>query len=305
MASLKHIKSKIQSVKKTSKVTRAMEAVSAVKMRKAQQQALAARGYATTAMTILKQVSNAFSRSQHPLFMEGKGTRHALVIITSDKGLAGALNSGVLKRVAALMIEKNISPKEVDAYCIGRRGFEYAQKRGFAIAYSDTQVSDVVTTERLRELSDQLITAFTGGLLDTVHVIYTNFVSAFEQNAISRVLLPLNPKTVTEIIDGITPVKGVYAQKVVTTGSQIEYTLEGGEDAIVNSLVPLLANVAIFHALLESKASEHSARMSAMKKATDKAKEVAHDLTLKFNKARQASITREVSEITSGIEAMK
>ena len=140
-----------------------------------------------------------------------------------------------------------------------------------------------------------------------VFLVYTNFKSTFEQQAVTRMMLPLSVPMLQEMVDGILPAKGKYAMKQLqeAKNTAVDYRIEPGPEAVTNEILPLLANIAVFHALSESKASEHSARMVAMKNATDKAKEVAHELTLEFNKKRQAAITAEVSEITSGMEAMK
>jgi F-type H+-transporting ATPase subunit gamma len=305
--SLKHIKLKILSVKKTAKVTRAMEAVSAVKMRKAQERAFAGRGYALTAMRILKQVSGALNVSESSLVKTNDSKRIGIVIITSDKGLAGALNASVLKAVTRLIQTESVSGRNVVACCIGKRGFEYAQRRGFDIIYSDTNVSDEFTRQQLSEVTEKVVELQSSGKTRTVYLVYTNFKSTFEQQAVTRAMLPLSVPMLQEMVDGILPAKGKYAMKAISEAKSTssDYRIEPGPEAVTNEILPLLANIAVFHALSESKASEHSARMVAMKNATDKAKEVAHELTLEFNKKRQAAITAEVSEITSGMEAMK
>jgi F-type H+-transporting ATPase subunit gamma len=305
--SLKTIKLKIQSVKKTAKVTRAMEAVSAVKMRKAQQRALGARGYARSAMRILRQVSSSLVNVQHPLTVAHSNAKKiAVVIITSDKGLAGALNSAVLKAVTRLCSIENVSLKDVVALTIGRRGYEFAMRRGFDIRYSDTNVSDSVDASHLQHVADHAIELHTNAEVRSVHLIYTNFKSTFEQTAVIRQLLPLSVPTIMEMVDGILPDKGKFSTPRKQDAKEVsEYLIEPDAETVVSQLIPKLANIAVFHALLESKASEHSARMVAMKAATDNAKTLAGDLTLQFNRERQASITAEVSEITSGMEAMK
>ncbi len=305
--SLKHIKLKIQSVKKTAKVTRAMEAVSAVKMRKAQERAFAGRGYALTAMRILKQVSGTLNIADNPLVRPNESKSIAVVIITSDKGLAGALNASVLKAVTRLLQAESVSGKNVIACCIGKRGYEYAQRRGFDIIYSDTNVSDDFTRHQLAEVTEKVVALQSLGKTRSVHLVYTNFKSTFEQQAVTRVMLPLSVPMLQDMVDGILPATGQYAMLRIADAKSVaaDYRIEPGPEAVTHEILPLLANIAVFHALSESKASEHSARMVAMKNATDKAKEVAHELTLEFNKKRQAAITAEVSEITSGMEAMK
>lgn len=284
-----------------------MEAVSAVKMRKAQERAFAGRGYALTAMRILKQVSGTLSVAENPLVRSNESKKIAVVIITSDKGLAGALNASVLKAVSRLVQTEDVSGKNVVACCIGKRGYEYAQRRGFDIIYSDTNVSDDFTRHQLVEVTEKVVALQEKGITRAAFLVYTNFKSTFEQQAVTRAMLPLSVPMLQEMVDGILPAKGKYAMMQLrdTKSTAADYRIEPGPEAVTDEILPLLANIAVFHALSESKASEHSARMVAMKNATDKAKEVAHELTLEFNKKRQAAITAEVSEITSGMEAMK
>lgn len=305
--SLKTIKLKITSIKKTAKVTRAMEAVSAVKMRKAQQRALGARGYARSAMRILRQLSGNLENVHHPLTVSHQNANKiAVVIVTSDKGLAGSLNASVLKAVTRLCALENVSLKDVVALCIGRRGYEFAMRRGFDIRYSDVNVSDSVDTTHLQNISDHAVALHAAAEVRSVFVVYTNFKSTFEQEAVIRQLLPLSVPTLMQMVDGILPEKGKMAQpKSIDTAVVADYLIEPDPESVLNTLIPKLTNIAVFHALLESKASEHSARMVAMKAATDNAKSLASDLTLQFNRERQATITAEISEITGGIEAMR
>lgn len=284
-----------------------MEAVSAVKMRKAQERAFAGRGYALTAMRILKQVSGTLPVAENSLVRSNDSKQIAVVIITSDKGLAGALNASVLKAVTRLIHTEDVSGKNVIACCIGKRGYEYAQRRGFDVVYSDTNVSDDFTRHQLIEVTEKVVALQEKGITRAAFLVYTNFKSTFEQQAVTRAMLPLSVPMLQEMVDGILPAKGKYAMMQLqdTKPTATDYRIEPGPEAVTNEILPLLANIAVFHALSESKASEHSARMVAMKNATDKAKEVAHELTLEFNKKRQAAITAEVSEITSGMEAMK
>lgn len=302
MASLKNIKLKIQSVKKTRQVTKAMEAVSAVKMRKTQEQALGARPYAVAALSMLHRLAGSGEFDQH---IETAGKKTALVVITSDKGLAGSLNSGMTRAVERMLAERNLTPENTVLLAIGRRGADYLAARGFEIHTRLENVSDQVEERMMRTLADTILALEEAGEVGKCFVAYTNFRSTFEQEPVIRQLLPLEERVIKEMVAGIAPVKGKYAQEGVPSVAPAAYTIEPSPEAIVAELMPKLLSVGLFHALAEAKASEHSARMVAMKNATDKAGEVAHDLTLVFNKARQAAITGEVSEITSGIEAMR
>jgi F-type H+-transporting ATPase subunit gamma len=306
MASLKNIKLKIQSVKKTSTVTHAMEAVSAVKMRKSQERALGGRLYAASALSILERLAGTADFARYPLMQERKG-KTAFVIVTSDKGLAGSLNSGVIRAVEREISARKLVKEDIIMIGIGRRGADYFANRGYDMRARHENVSDSVSEEDLRMVTDNLLKWHAEGEIGTAIIAYTNFHSTFEQEAGVRQLMPITPAMISDMVKHIRPVKGKYSP---TAGDDIghkpaSYTVEPDAEAIVSFLLPKLINVAVFHALLENKASEHSARMVAMKNATDNAKEKARQYTRLFNKVRQAAITREISEITSGIEAMR
>jgi len=301
---LKHIKLKILSVKKTSTVTRAMEAVSAVKMRKAQERALGGRAYAAAALTILERISGTVDMKQHPLTTERAG-KTAVVVITSDKGLAGALNSAVIRSVEREFASRNLDTTNTVVIGIGRRGAEYLANRGYDVRERHENVSDGVSEQDVRAISDKLLEWHRSGEVGTCLIVYQNFLSTFEQKPVVRQIIPITVPMIRELVQGIAPARGRYAGITVDDTATTSFRIEPNAEAVFTQLLPKLIGVAAFHALLESKASEHSARMVAMKSATDKAKEMAKELTRKFNKVRQAAITREVSEIVGGIEAMK
>jgi len=306
MTSLKNIKLKITSINKTRKVTRAMEAVSAVKMRKSQDRALSARPYARAALRILGGLSETVDLLNHPLTVESAAGKVAILIITSDKGLAGSLNSAVIKKTEQFIKENALLKEDIIFLCLGRRGYEFVSNRGYEIAYHEINIDDAVSESELATLTDIIIQLKIKGKAREVRVAYTNFKSTFEQEAVLHKILPLSQKVLDGIVKGILPQKGKYADMREESNVRVAaYTMEPDREEVLENLLPRLANIAVLHKLLESKASEHSARMIAMKNATDKAGEVASDLTLVFNKARQAAITAEVSEITSGIESMK
>jgi len=302
MANLKSIKSKIISYKKTGTVTHAMEAVSAVKMRKGQERALSARAYAASALSVLERLSGTADLARHPLTQKRTGMT-AVVIVTSDKGLAGSLNSGVIRAVERELQTRNLKKEEVHVYAYGRRGGEYFRTRGYETTITTNVRDDIPENDVLTLTKDILANSEYTSVL----VAYQNFISTFEQKPTVRQIVPITAQTIAEMVKGIRPAKGKYAPQSdeVRPHRIPAYTIEPDADSVLTVLLPRLLNIAVFHALLENKASEHSARMVAMKSATDKAKEMAHSLTRTFNKVRQAAITREVSEITSGIEAMK
>jgi F-type H+-transporting ATPase subunit gamma len=308
MAGLKEIKNKIYSVKKTRKVTRAMEAVSAVKMRKAQERALSARSYARSAVRILAQVSTLVEFDTHPLIRQRDTGATAILLITSDKGLAGSLNSAVLKLAEKFIANKDESKGGIKWVCVGKRAVDWAERRDCEIVHKLQYVSDDITEHELKEITEIVVRMQKNGDVRKVNIIYTNFKSTFEQEAVMRRALPLSKGALEDIASGILPEKGKHSIGVehgVIDNTDNTYTIEPSRSAVFNEIVPKLTNIVVFHTLLENKASEHSARMVAMKNATDKAGEVAMLLKRKFNKARQAAITAEIGEITSGLEAMK
>lgn len=300
MANLKSIKAKIISSKKMGTVTRAMEAVSAVKMRKSQERALSGRSYAAAALAVLERLAGAADLSRHPLMQERPG-KTALIVITSDKGLAGSLNSGVIRKAES--VAREMDKHHVVVFAFGRRGGDFFASRGFTMGLNKSNVSDSVTEAELREVTDGILAH---PEVTNVIVVYQNFISSFEQIPTAHKIVPVKPEMMRSLIEDIRPARGKYAPNhEVKPHASAAYTVEPDADEVLGVLLPKLINIALFHALLENKASEHSARMVAMKSATDKAKEMAQAFTRKFNKVRQAAITREVSEITSGIESMK
>lgn len=298
---LKDIKAKIGATNRMHTVTRAMEAVSAVKMRKTQATALSGRPYARAALSILARLSGAEDLKGHPLATTRPVDKVALVIMTSDKGLAGALNSGVIKAAA---LEAAKYPKSsVSIYAYGKKGQEYFTRRGFNVIKGFENKRDDVPLSVMEELSEDLSADFLLKNVDKVVGIYSDFKSTFEQIPTAHTLLPLTLESVEELVRGIRPAKGKWSHEH-RIAAPASYSVESSTGEIMGVLIPRLVAVSLYHMLLESKASEHSARMVAMKSASDKSKEVARDLTRLFNKVRQAAITREVSEIVGGREAL-
>lgn len=301
--SLKDIKLKIKSVDRTRKVTKAMESVSAVKMRKSQIRAITSRPYASSALSILERMSVSLASLKHPLTVVRPVKKAAIVVVTSDKGLCGILNAAVVKTAYTLAESLELPREAISIYAFGRKGAEFFDRRGYQILGKFENISDDVSVADLALVSGDIARAFLSKEFDRVDVVYTNFKSTFEQSAIAHKVLPLSIETVSEIVSGIAPVKGKFAVTERTKGPA-SYTAEPSTEVVVDALIPRLVSVLFFHALLESKASEHSARMVAMKNASDKSRDLSKLLTRKYNKARQALITREVSEIVGGIEAM-
>ncbi len=305
MAGLKEIKLKIRSTARTRTVTKAMEAVSAAKMRKTQNAALAGRSYARAATSVLARVQGTRELASHPLTNKREVKKALYIVITSDKGLAGALNSGVLRATARDMAERGLTHESASVVAIGRKAQDFFSRREFAIeAYHPN--TDVVSADIIATVVAEAARQFTlSGVerVDEVIIAYQNFISTFEQRPTLRTLFPLSLEELQKVVADIVPAKGALKQAPVEATAS-GYTVEPSESDVLSAILERLAAIFVYHALLESQASEHSARMVAMKGASDKAAEMQHALTLKFNKARQAAITREVSEITGGMEAM-
>lgn len=299
---LKQIKNKIVATKKTGQVTKAMESVSAVKMRKSQERALLGRPYVHAALRILSRLATSDQATTHPLTIKREAGAVIAVIVTSDKGLAGSVNSAVLKQAERLFKKY----PAVDVVAVGRKAVEFAAREKKTLLASYTNVSDGVTLEDVYDLSRTVLQAYTSSDYQKVVVLYQNFVSTFEQSPVERQVLPVLPSELTDVMQSIRPKTGRFSTAVVVTEEAMApYTVEPSPEEVLNTLLPQLVQILFYHALLESKASEHSARMVAMKNATDKSKEMVKLLTITFNKVRQAAITAEVSEITAGVEAMK
>ena len=298
---LKQIKNKIISTKKTGKVTKAMESVSAVKMRKSQERAFGGRPYVHAALRILKRITDSPEGLAHPLMQKRDAGATLLILVTSDKGLAGSVNSAVLKQAEGVLQ----THEAVSVIAIGRKAVEFARREKRELLGEYTNVLDTVTLADVYTIANLVIEQFAGTHFKDVQIIYQNFVSTFEQSPTTRRVLPLDPAEIEFIMSGVKPKTGRFSDVAEAIDAKVSYTVEPSVEEVLNSLVPQLIQIIIYHALLESKASEHSARMVAMKNATDKSKEVIKDLTIIYNKARQAAIAAEVSEITAGVEAMK
>lgn len=298
---LKDIKAKILATKRMNTVTRAMEAVSAAKMRKTQEMAFAGRPYARAALSILTRIAGTEEVKRHPLAHSRPVKKIAMLVITSDRGLAGSLNSGVLKKADESLSDCNLA--QVVIYAYGKKGYEHFAHRGYTIAKVYENREDEISLSAMEEISRELSEKFLAGEFDKVLAVYSNFHSTFEQVPTMRRVLPISFPALTEIVEGIRPAKGKWSREAVVE-APAAYTVEAERDDILNILIPRLIGISFYYMLLEAKASEHSARMVAMKNASDKSRERTRELTRLYNKLRQAAITREVSEIVGGREAL-
>jgi len=306
--SLKEVKNKIRSVKKIHQVTKAMEAVSAVKMRRSQMAAIEARPFALHAIGVLRRLVQRGAATEHPLVKQRASVNNVLlVVVTSDRGLAGALNTYVLKAVQAHITQKGWTKEQVAILAIGKKGHEHFVRRGYRIVNHFEHWGEGVALQDPDALARQLIADYARQAYDRVYIAYSNFTSTFLQEPVVRRLLPISFLALEDVIGGIVPARGKYSElrNMALAESAQEYVYEPNMKAVLDELLPYLVGVLLYHAVLEANASEHSARMVAMKSASDRARDIGKELTRAFNKERQSSITAEIGEITSGIEAMR
>jgi F-type H+-transporting ATPase subunit gamma len=291
MPSTRDIRRRIKSVKNTAQITKAMQMVASSKMRKAQLAALAGRPYATLLNDVLAAVSEGAGDFTHPLLEKREGKKRAVILVSTDKGLCGALNSNLLREAAKF-------DKDTTVYvCAGKKGaqFIHRAKRNLAAEFT---YKDNPQFSEARAISKFAQDMFLKGEVDGVDVLYTNFINTLSQKPEVRPLLPIGRIHALEA--------GVHGhgEGGELKKSEIEYLFEPNAGEVLGNLLPHYVNFQVFQFLLEAKASEHSSRMVAMKNATDNAKQLIKDLTLEYNKLRQANITKELLEITTAQMAM-
>ncbi len=285
MASLRDIKSRITSTKKTSQITRAMQMVSASKLNRAELNAKSFVPYMAKIQEVVGAIASGTQDSGHPMLTSRPVAKTAYLVITSDRGLAGAYNSNVLRVVTNAIRERHTSNDQFVIFAVGRVGRDFFTKRGFSVIESMVALPDQPSFADIKEIARKAVGMFTEGTYDELYMYYNHFVSAIQQDVTEKKVLPL-----TDI------------EKSSSTAS---YEFEPSGDAILEVLLPQYAESLIYGALLDGKASEHAARMTAMKSATDNASELISSLTLQFNRARQAAITQEITEIVGGVAALE
>lgn len=286
MATLKVIRKRIGSIRNTQQITKAMKMVSAAKLRRAQEAAVQARPYAEKMTDLLKNLSARVSREAHPLLTVREERKIYLLLFTSDRGLCGGYNANLIRAAEAFMRREGAG-KEINLFLVGRKGADYFRRRRAQIADRRVNVLATPAEELAAEIAEKVIESFIKGETDAVYLLYSRFRSALSQVPTLEKLLPV-PVSENSNADQMT-----------------EYLYEPGAEALLASLLPAVAQVAIFRALLEATASEHGARMTAMDSATSNASKMMGSLTLQMNRARQASITRELMEIVGTAEALK
>ena len=298
MANLRDIRRRIKSVKNTAQITRAMELVAAAKMKKAQNQALAGRGYADELNKVLVNLKENVDENAHPLLEKRDGNKTLTLVISADKGLCGGFNGNLLKEV------NNAHTDETEYVTVGRKLRLSLMKAGNDIK-ADFVVVDPVPFAEARPISKYLIEQFLSGDYDCVKVAFNDFKSTMVQLPRVVQLLPIESNSLGEkqTYEGVG--KGQVGETDKVTALEKEYTFEPSPEKVLDTLLPQYVNFQVYQMLVESRASEHSARMVSMKSATDNANDMKDELTLQFNKLRQGAITAELLEITTAMKAME
>lgn len=287
MASAQQIKSRIKSVKSTKQITKAMELVAASKMRKAQEAALRSRTYRNTAREILTRIRHLTDVSVFELYQQRVVKSRLIILVTSDRGLAGAYNSNMLKRFTKALLQDEKNGIVTHAILIGKKGATFsARLKNLTVVGAYDNFPDNPSANDLKPIVDTMTKLFLDKTVDRVDVVYTDYISSITQEAVEQTLLP------------------VAFEEVESPGDLEDVLFEPSPEQVLITITPQLLEVQLLQACLESSASEHSMRMMAMKNASDNASDIIDDLTLEFNNARQAAITQELAEITGGAEAI-
>lgn len=285
MASLRDIKSRINSTKKTSQITKAMEMVSAAKLNRAETNAKSFVPYMEKIQDVVASIALGSKDIRHPMLESRPVKRTGYLVITADRGLAGPYNSSILRAVHSKIQERHKSVDEYAIIAIGRMGRDFFRKRNMNVVLEITGLPDQPSFSDIMEIARNTVGMFSDGSFDELYMYYNHFVSALIQEVTEKKLLPLTD--------------------LGSAKTLMSYEYEPSAEAILEVLLPQYAESLIYGALLDGKASEHAARMTAMKSATDNAKELIDSLTLSYNRARQAAITQEITEIVGGAAALE
>ncbi|MFM8899520.1 MAG: F0F1 ATP synthase subunit gamma [Burkholderiales bacterium] len=293
MAAGKEIRGKIKSVENTKKITKAMEMVAASKMRKAQDRMRAARPYAEKIRNLAANLSQATPEYKHPFMVQHEGVKTAgFIVVTTDKGLCGGLNTNVLRALTLKLKELEAAGHKAQAVAIGNKGFGFLNRIGAQVVSHVTQLGDKPHLDKLIGPVKVLLDAYSEGKLSAVYICYTRFINTMKQEPVVQQLLPLSAET-------------MVAEAAQSSGNHgWDYIYEPDAPSVINELLVRYTEALIYQAVAENMASEQSARMVAMKSATDNAGNVIAELKLVYNKTRQAAITKELSEIVAGAAAV-
>jgi F-type H+-transporting ATPase subunit gamma len=286
MANLKEIRGRISSISSTMQITRAMKMVSAAKLKKAQDAIVMLRPYSEKLQEIIQNVNSSSDPDQVSIYAQKREVKRVLFIaVTSNRGLAGAFNSSIVKELNIQF--QNNSQYEIEVLTIGKKGYD-AVRRSRNVYANGSSVFDNLNFDAVSNLTEAVMTSFKEGKFDEVYVIYNKFVNAATQEVTVEQLLPI-----------------LMPENTEEPGVEADYIFEPNKNEILDNLIPKSIKTQVFKAVLDSVASEHGARMTAMHKATDNAQEMKNGLVIFYNKARQAAITNEILEIVSGAEALK
>lgn len=287
MASLKSIKKRIVSVKNTRQITKAMKMVSAAKLRRAQENVVAARPYAKKLGEVLQSLATSLEGDLHPLLEKREAKKLLLIVLTSDRGLCGGFNTNLCKAADRFIKEKTDSYEQINIMTVGRKGFEYLRSR-YTVYKNFANVLAKPNYQTAAMLGQEVIDGFVAGEYDQVDLLYNSFRTVMTQDITFQQLLPVEPEN--EVLADETPIDFIYEPSV---------------GMLLAEILPKNIEVQIFKSMLETVAGEHGARMTAMDSASKNANEMIGKLTLQYNRARQAAITTELMEIISGSESIK
>jgi len=294
MPNTKEIRRRIKSIKGTAQITKAMQMVAASKMRKAQQQALAGRPYATLMNKVLASCKRGVESHAHPLLEQRPVHKAGVLLISTDKGLCGSLNTNLLREAA------QCDPNTTVFVTVGRKGRQFVARMKRNLA-ADFEMKEVLTLAYTKKISQFMVESFLKGEIDQMDVLYTDFISTLNQKPTRRQLLPIRELRSLQVgVEGAHESPDAQSQDM----EGVEATFEPTAEDVLSALLPHYIHFQVYQCYLEAKASEHSSRMVAMKSATDNANQLIKDLTLEYNKVRQAGITNELLEITTAQMAM-
>ncbi len=303
MASLRDIRNRIGSVKNTQQVTRAMKMVAAAKLRRAQERIFRTRPYSYQVGKIIAHLKEHIDPTVHPLFETRESVEAVLlVIVTADRGLAGGFNSNIIKLAEETIRNRYGRYHEsgnLHLVCVGRKGHDHFAKRGYQLVGDFRGTFDDLRFDSAQKVVGIVVEGYREGRWDDVQLVYNEFKNTISQNRIVEPLLPIPAEHF------VTPVMEQTLESETAASNAVEYIFEPGPRAILDVLVPRFLNYEVWRALLESNAAEQGARMVAMDNATSNADELLRDLRLKYNRARQDAITKELIEITSGADALE
>jgi len=295
MASLKDIKIKIQGIKKTEQITKAMNMVAAAKFRGAQERMEEFRPYAGKFSGVMGQLATTANPNAFPLMEEREVKKSLILVVTSDRGLCGAFNANIIAAAERFIDERKGQGKDVAIGCVGRKGYQYFSKADVDIPIHITDCMAKIEMVDARSAGKECISLFLDGKIDEVHLLYGRFINVVTQRPTLKKLIPISAADLAE----------PGAAEEDESGPKATYIYEPDPEEILGVLMPMFVNVQIMAAMLETACSEQAARMTAMDNATRACADMIHELTLVYNKARQASITAELMDIVGGAEALK